>query len=145
MPHVPLFAVHISDGVLATPWVAGGFVGMALLLVPALWRVREAEVPRIGVLTAAFFVASRAHIPFLRSGVHLILNALAGVTLARRAPLAICIGLFLQALLVGHGGLTALGLNTCIMSIPAVLAGLLFPLLRRVGVPAFASGVLLGG
>jgi cobalt/nickel transport system permease protein len=139
-----LLAVHLADGVLADPWWVGGFAGMALLLVPAMWRVREAEVPRIGVLTATFFAASSPHIPFLVSGVHLILNGLVGVVLGRRAPLAVVVGLVLQALLINHGGKTTIGINTCILAIPAVVAGWLYPLLRRVRVPVFARGFVLG-
>ena len=36
-----LFAVHISSGVLANAWIAGGFVGLAILLLPALWKLKE--------------------------------------------------------------------------------------------------------
>lgn len=140
----PVLAVHISNGVLANPWWVGGFVGMGVLLVPAAWRVREAEVPRIGVLTAAFFVASQIHIPLGVTAVHLVLNGLVGVALGRRAPLAIAVGLFLQALLLHHGGLDALGVNACISAVPALVAGWLFPPLRRAGVPPFPAGVLLG-
>lgn len=145
MSAAALFAVHISNGVLANPWWVGGFVGMALLLVPAVWRVSDAEVPRVGVLTAAFFVASQIHFRAGPTSVHLILNGAVGVILGRRAPLAITVGLLLQALLLQHGGIDALGVNACVLGVPAVLAGLVFPLLRRAKVPAFACGVLLGG
>lgn len=142
-----LFAVHLSDGALATAWWASGFAGMVVLLAFAVWKVREEEIPRIGVLTAAFFVASSVHIKLavLPTSVHLILNGLVGVVLGRRAPLAIVVGLGLQYLLLSHGGLTTLGINTCIVALPALAAGALYPLFRRVGVPAFARGVLLGG
>jgi cobalt/nickel transport system permease protein len=146
MPCPVLFAVHLSDGAIAGPWLVGGFVGAGLLLVIASWRLTEEWVPRIGVLTAAFFIGSTVHIKLavLPTSVHLILNGLVGVILGRRAPLAIAIGLVLQYFLLAHGGLSTLGLNTCIIGIPAVLAGQLFPLLRRLGVPAFPLGVLLG-
>jgi cobalt/nickel transport system permease protein len=51
----------------------------------------------------------------------------------------------LQYLLLQHGGQTTLGINTCIVGVPALAAGALYPLLRRLGVPAFGRGVLLGG
>lgn len=145
--HVSLFAVHLGDGALSAAWVASGFVGMVVLLAVALYRVREDEVPRIGVLTAAFFVASSVHIKLavLPTSVHLILNGLVGVVLGRRAPLAVAVGLGLQYLLLQHGGLTTIGINTCIVGVPALAAGLLYPLLRRAGVPAFVRGALLGG
>ena len=146
MPDV-LLAVHLSPGVLADPWWVGGYAGMALLLLPALWRLREDEIPRIGVLSAAFFVASSAHVPLavVPASVHLILNGLVGVVLGRRAMLAVVVGLLLQALLLQHGGLDSLGVNACVVGLPAVAAGWLYRPLRRAGVPAFAAGVVLGG
>jgi cobalt/nickel transport system permease protein len=141
-----LFAVHLSDGAIADPWLVAGFAGAAILLLLAMWRMREEEIPRIGVLTAAFFVGSSIHIPLavLPTSVHLILNGLVGVILGRRAPLAITIGLLLQYLLLSHGGYTTLGLNACIVGIPAVIAGWCYPILRRLGLSAFTRGVILG-
>jgi cobalt/nickel transport system permease protein len=142
----PLLAVHLSDGAIADAWVAAGFAGGAVLLALAMWRMRESDVPRIGVLTAAFFVGSSVHIKLaiVPTSVHLILNGLVGVVLGRRAPLAVTIGLGLQYLLLAHGGYTTLGLNACIVGIPAVLAGWAYPVLRRLGVSPFARGAILG-
>lgn len=106
-----------------------GLVAAAILLVPALLRVREEEVPRIALLTAAFFVSSSIHVKAGPTSVHLLLNALVGIVLGRRAPLAIVVGLFLQYILLAHGGYTTLGVNTTVISVPALLAGVLFRLL----------------
>src|SRR5579871_1324305 len=127
-----LWAVHISDGVLSGPWVLGGFCGMALLMLAACYRVRDEEIPRIALMTAAFFVASLIHVRVGPSSVHLLLNGLVGVVLGRRAPLAILVGLGLQAVLLGHGGFTTVGVNACVMALPALLAGWLFAGLQRV-------------
>ena len=142
-----LFAVHLSDGAVTPAWLAGGFAGAAALVAAGCWRLRDELVPRVGVLTAAFFIASTIHIKLalLPTSVHLILNGLVGVTLGVRAPVAVAVGLTLQYLLLAHGGLTTLGLNTCVIALPAVAAGAAYPLLRRVGVPPFGRGVLLGG
>ena len=141
-----LFAVHLSDGAMSWPWIAAGWVGLSLLLLVAMWRVREDEIPRIGVLSAAFFVGSSIHIPLaiLPTSVHLILNGLVGVVLGRRAPLAVCVGLLLQYLLLAHGGQTTLGLNSCIIAIPAVFAGMCYPILKKLGLSPFTRGMLLG-
>jgi cobalt/nickel transport system permease protein len=120
------FAVHISDGVLTVPWLAGGFALAALLVVIGSLYVRDEEIPRIALLTAAFFVASLLHIRVGPTSVHLLLNGLVGAVLGRRAPLAILVGLFLQVALIGHGGFLTLGVNTCVMALPALLAGALF-------------------
>jgi cobalt/nickel transport system permease protein len=127
----PLWAVHISDGVLAWPWLAGGFALAAGLALLAAYRVRDEEVPRIALLTAAFFVASSIHVKLGPSSTHLLLNGLVGVVLGRRAPLAILLGVALQAFLIPHGGLWAIGVNTCTEALPALLAGWLFGLLHR--------------
>lgn len=139
-----LLAVHLSDGAWATSWLVGGFAVAAVLLLPAGWRITEDEIPRIGVFTAAFFVASSIHFKLLVTSVHLLLNGLVGVVLGRRAMLAITVGLGLQYLLLAHGGYTTLGLNACIVGIPAVAAGALFPVLRRAGLSGFAAGFILG-
>ena len=80
-----LWAVHISDSVLSWPWQLGGFLGALVLLCLALVRVREEEIPRIGLLTAAFFVASSIHIRLGPTSVHLLLVGLLGAILGRRA------------------------------------------------------------
>lgn len=128
-----LFAVHISDGVLAGPWVAGGWAVAVLLVARSAARIGDAEVPRVGVLTAAFFVASQVHLPLGGVSVHLLLNGLVGVVLGRRAPLAVAVGLALQALLFGHGGLTTLGVNVSVYALPALVAGVLCGPVRRSG------------
>src|SRR6185437_823564 len=132
------WAVHISDGVLRDPWWVGGFVVAGLLALLASYRVRDEEIPRIAILSAAFFVATLMHLPLGFTSVHLLLNGLVGVVLGRRAPLAILIGLTLQALLLGHGGFTTIGVNACVMTLPALLAAALFFGMRRL--PWFGRG-----
>ncbi len=67
---------------MSTTWQVGGFVGMAVLLLIASYRLEE-WIPRIGVLSQAFFIGSTLHLPFLVTKVHLILNGLVGVILGR--------------------------------------------------------------
>ncbi len=127
----PLWAVHIADNVLATGWWAGGFAVAAALAALAAWRVRDEEIPRIALLTAAFFVASSFHIRVGPTSVHLLLNGLVGVLLGLRAGLAIPVGLLLQYLLLQHGGISTLGVNSCVLTLPALGAWALFRLLNR--------------
>ncbi len=141
-----VFAVHLSDGAIAESWLIVGFLVTGLLLTLALWGIREVEIPRIGVLTAAFFVGSSIHIKLavLPTSVHLILNGLLGVVLGRRAPLAITVGLLMQYLLLAHGGFTTLGLNSCIVCLPALAASGVYPVLCRLGMAPFLRGLLVG-
>lgn len=144
MPLAIPFAVHIGPGLLNEVWWVSGFVHMAVLVPLSLWKVSDRDIPRIGVLTAAFFVASSVHIPLGVASVHLLLNGLVGVILRWRAPLAVAVGLTLQTLLLGHGGPDALGVNFAVLTLPALLAGRTFrPLFRMM--PAFAAGAVVGG
>ena len=127
-----LLAVHVSDGVLTGPTQAGGFALAAGLVAWSARRVSDEEIPRIALLSAAFFVASLIHVPAGVVKVHLLLNGLMGVVLGRRAVLAVAVGLTLQAFLIGHGGTAALGVNVCVMALPALAAGGLFALVSSV-------------
>jgi len=128
----PPLALHISDGVLVWPSLPLGFALSALLLVWASWRIPDEQIPRIGLLTAAFFVGSLIHVRVGPTSVHLILNGLVGIILGRRAALAIAVGLLLQCILLQHGGYSVLGVNCCIMSLPALFARPVFQQLTKV-------------
>jgi cobalt/nickel transport system permease protein len=141
-----LFAVHVSDGVLAWPWMAGGWAVAAVLVAVALRGLTEDEIPRVGVLTAALFVATLLHLPFAGPvKVHLLLNSVAGVILGRRASLAVLVAVAFQAILFVHGGFWTIGLTTAVIGLPAVVAGAaLIRLIRLTGRP-FAAGIVVGG
>jgi len=145
--------MHISEGVLS-PAVLGG--GAALTVVGTAIGLKKLDyeaIPRVAILSAAFFVASLIHVPVGPVGLHLVLNGLMGLLLGWLAFPAILIALFLQALLFQYGGLTVLGVNTVIMAAPAVLCfyayrGLLRGEGRVATVAAFACGataMLLSG
>lgn len=131
-PSELLWAVHISDGVLTASWWLGGFVVAGLFALLAAWRIREEEIPQVALLTAAFFVSSSILVRVGPTSVHLLLNGLLGVVLGRRAGLAIPIGLGLQVAFLAHGGFTTIGINSCILVLPALLAWQLFAILHRV-------------
>ncbi len=148
--------MHLHDGVIDPSTVAVGFAAAAGLFAWSAYRVRDEEIPRIAVLTAAFFVASLIHIPAGPSSVHLTLNGLTGILLRRRAFLAFPVGLFLQVTL-GHGGLSVIGVNACIFGFPAFASWLIYDILSRRGeknyflsgavsgaLAVFLSGLMLG-
>jgi len=103
--------VHISDGILSAPVLAGGWVAAAGLTAVCLRKVQLEEIPKISVLTAVFFVADLVHVPAGPTSVHLILNGLMGIILGLRAFPAVALGVTLQTLLLGHGGVTVIGQN----------------------------------
>jgi cobalt/nickel transport system permease protein len=133
-----LWAVHISAGVLQWPWLLAGFAVAALLVAAGSIRVRDEDIPLTALVTAVFFVASLIHIRVGPTSVHLLLNGLVGLTLGRRACLAVPVGLFLQAALLGHGDFSTLGVNTCVLLAPALLARPMFAVGMRS--PALGAG-----
>jgi cobalt/nickel transport system permease protein len=141
----PIWAVHISDGVIHPSWLIGGGVVAVLFVALGLWRIADKEISRVALLTAGFFVASAIHIPVFVVPVryHLLLNGLVGVMLGRRAAVAICIGLLLQFCFLSHGGIYVLGVNTCVMAIPALAAATVFRYASR-RLPLSLAGFVVG-
>lgn len=114
--------MHISDGILSGPVLAAGFGGAAVLAAITMRRMDMEEIPKVSVITAVFFVASLIHVPLGPSSVHLILNGLVGIVLGMRAFPAIMLGIILQAILFGHGGVSVIGVNTVMMGGGGLLA-----------------------
>ena len=112
--------MHISEGVM-TPeiLIAGAVLAIAGTAV-GLKKTEHKDIPSMGILTGAFFVASLAHIPLGPFSAHLVLNGLLGLLLGWRAFPSIMTGIILQALLFQFGGITTIGLNTLNMALPAV-------------------------
>ena len=145
--------MHISEGVLSAPVLAGGWALTAVGTAVGLRRLDYDRLMTVALLASAFFVASLVHVPIGPASVHLILNGLLGAILGFAAFPAICVALLLQAMLFQFGGLTVLGVNTLDMALPAVICYAVFrPLLTASGwrrsLGAFGCGffaVLLAG
>lgn len=126
--------MHLPDGIVSAAVAAGGYVAAGGLTWGTLRIVsKENEdprrlIPRASLLTAVFFVASLVHFPLPPASVHLTLSGLMGVMLGWLSFPAIVVGLFFQAAMFQHGGLTTLGVNACLMGIPALLCHGLFQL-----------------
>ncbi len=114
--------MHVADGILSGPVLAAGFAGTVAVAAVTLRKVDLEDIPKISVVTSAFFVASLIHIPIGPSSIHLILNGLVGVILGVRAFPAILLGLVLQAILFGHGGVSVIGVNALMLGGGALCA-----------------------
>lgn len=138
--------MHISDGVLPTTVIVGGF---AVSLAIVGWTARKVDpedLPKLAVVTSAFFVASLIHVPIGPTSVHLLIPGLVGILLGSGAFISIGLGIILQSLLFQFGGITAIGANACMMGIPALVSGWLFRIMkgRSMSRHVFA-GALAGG
>jgi len=127
--------MHIVDGALSGPVLTSGAVLAVLGVGIGLKKLDAERLPQVGVLSAAFFVASYIHLPLGFSSVHLILNGLIGLALGWVAFPALLIALLLQAVFFGFGGFSVLGVNTLNIALPAVLV---FYLCRR-GITAYSD------
>ena len=112
---------------------AAGYAATAASTWYSIRKINQKEnfrenIPKASLLTAAFFVISWIHIPVPPTSVHLVLNGLMGAMLGYFAFPAILIGLFFQAVMFQHGGLTTLGVNAVIMGLPAILSYYIFRL-----------------
>ncbi|MCC7203411.1 MAG: cobalt transporter CbiM [Nitrospirae bacterium] len=147
--------MHIADGILSAPVLAGGFGGTAVLAAVTMRKMNLEEIPKISVMSAVFFVVNLIHVPIGPTSVHLIMNGLVGVILGPRAFAAIMLGVLLQAFLFGFGGVTVIGVNCIMLGGGALIAYFVWQLRHRFphgsrlevifGALAGATGVFVSG
>ena len=114
--------MHLSEGVLHAPVLLSNAVLAAGGVAIGLRKLEQERLPLTALFAAAFFVAGTIHVPVGIGSVHLILNGMAGLFLGWAVFPAFLIALLLQVLFFSFGGFAVLGVNLCIMAIPAVIA-----------------------
>lgn len=151
--------MHISEGILNAPVWTAGYVGTVALAAATMRKMDMEEVPKISVITSVFFIASLIKVPIGPASVHLILNGLVGVVLGWRAFPAIMLGIILQAIIFGHGGITVIGVNSVMLGGGALIAYMIWQQRHRFNfkrrefifgalagaVGTISSGVVLAG
>jgi cobalt/nickel transport system permease protein len=121
--------VHIHEGILPPHLSLGGYLAAGAAAGLALRGFDERRIPQVAVMASLFFVVSSIPLPLPgATSLHLLLNGLLGVVLGWPAVPAVLLSLVLQALLLGHGGITAAGVNTVTIGGGAIAAHLLFRL-----------------
>ena len=117
--------MHISEGILTAPVLAGGAVLTTVGTAVGLKKLDYDRIMTVSLLSAAFFVASLIHVPVGPASVHLLLGGLLGIILGWGAFPAIVVALGLQTVFFQYGGMIVLGVNAFCIAGPAVLCGLL--------------------
>ncbi len=117
--------MHISEGILTAPVLAGGAVLTTIGTAVGLKKLDYDRIMTVSLFSAAFFVASLIHVPVGPGSVHLLLGGLLGLLLGWGAFPAIVVALSLQTIFFGYGGMIVLGVNGFTIAGPAVLCGLL--------------------
>jgi cobalt/nickel transport system permease protein len=139
--------MHISEGVLSAPVLFTGGAFAAAGTAIGLKSIDYDRIAQVGMLSSTFFVASLIHVNIGPSSVHLILNGIVGLLLGWASFPAILVALTLQSLFFQFGGITALGVNTVNMALPAILCYYLFgALIKKTQtiaiIASFAGGFL---
>lgn len=138
--------MHLSEGVLHSSTLIAGAVVAVVGIAIGLKSLKSDRLSLTALFASAFFVASTIHIPVGIGSVHLILNGIAGIFLGWAVFPAFLIALALQALLFSFGGFAVLGVNLCIMALPALAVHYLSrPLLRELTRKRLISAGILAG
>jgi cobalt/nickel transport system permease protein len=137
--------MHISEGILSAPVLAGGAVLTTVGTAVGLKTLDYDRIMSVSLLSATFFVASLIHVPLGPGSVHLLLGGLLGLILGWGAFPAIVVALMLQALFFQYGGIVVLGVNSLVIAGPAVLCGvILHPWLQKNTKQRTIAGFLAG-
>jgi cobalt/nickel transport system permease protein len=141
--------MHIPDGFLtgeaALIGTVTGVAGLALCLRGAARNMREKDLPLAGLAAAFFLVAEAPMVPItVGTQGHLLGGALAVALLGPwTGALTIAVVCAIQALVLGDGGITTLGLTITNLALVPAFAG--YPLLlglRRVMPVAYACAAM---
>ena len=113
--------MHIADGVLTFEATAIVSAVSTVALFKAMKELKNEDISLTAVASAMFFIASFIHIPLGVTQIHLILLGVIGILISWSSFVAIFVALLLQALLLGYGGITSLGVNLFIMAVPSLI------------------------
>ena len=123
--------IHIPDGFLPVWLWLSGFLMVGIYLLFTTSYIKKNNLHKklvlVGIFSALMIVGMSLEI--VPISYHLNLSALSGIILGPIfSPLAILVTNIFLALL-GHGGITNIGLNTVIVSLEAVIAFYIFKFL----------------
>jgi len=125
--------MHIPDGILPVGLWVIGFIVMALAVGFSLFRLRGMDmtkkIPLLGAVSAAMLVAMSLEI--LPLFYHINLSVVAGILLGPALGFLAAFIANLILALMGHGGITVIGLNTLLLGSEAVLGHTLFYLFKK--------------
>jgi len=135
--------MHIPDGILPVMvWMLGLMI-MALAVGFSLFRLRGMDmakkIPLLGAVSAVMLVAMSLEI--LPLAYHINLSVVTGILLGPALGFLAAFIANLMLALMGHGGITVVGLNTLLLGTEAVLGHSLFYLFKK-RLPVFWSAAV---
>jgi cobalt/nickel transport system permease protein len=135
--------IHLPDGVIPFVWWIGGYIAALLVAVFVLRRIDKdsirRKIPIAAVMAAVMLITMSVPLGFIPF--HLNLSALAGILMGPGLGFVIAFVVNLFMAMMGHGGITVVGLNTLIIGAEAVLAFFIFSLLHGKLQKVLSSGI----
>jgi cobalt/nickel transport system permease protein len=135
--------MHIPDGILPVWLWLGGYAAVAAVLAVCLFRLRgmdrRREIPLLGALAAVMLVAMNLEV--FPIAYHLNLSVVAGILLGPSLGFIAAFIVNIMLALIGHGGITVMGLNTLLLGAEAFFGHSLFYLLPG-SLPVFWRGAI---
>ena len=125
--------IHLPDGIIPVFWWIIGYVLTAAMLGLAISRTNSTEarrkVPLLGIIAAVMLIGQSIPLGFIPF--HLGLAVLAGIVLGPWLGFmaAFISNMFLA--LIGHGGITVVGLNTIVVGSEVIIGYLLYNIFRK--------------
>jgi len=133
--------LHIPDGLLPVWLWLTGLAVMACMVGLSLFMSRKMDlkrkVPLLGMMSAMMLVGMNVEIP----PYHLNLSVITGIILGPWLAILATMMVNIITALMGHGGVTVVGLNTVILSTEAVLGYTLFRMFSSILRPAPSAGM----
>jgi len=126
--------LHIPDGIIAVwLWILGYLI-IGIYFIAVYFQLKKTveykKIAMISVLGALMLLSMSIPIPFVLP-YHLNLSALLGILTGPFYAGLTIFSVNLILALVGHGGITIVGLNTIVLTAEAIVAFFLFRLLRK--------------
>lgn len=140
--------IHLPDGILP-PWLwVSGYLALSVL-VAVLWHGggatgRPRQFALLGIITAVLMLVMSAEVPPF--GYHANLSVVAGILLGPRLAVLAALLVNIMLALIGHGGITVVGLNALVLALEMVVGWAVFRFGARWHMPlgprAFLATVL---
>jgi len=135
--------IHLPDGIIPLIWWLGGFIAAVLLAFVVLKKIDtdgiRRKIPLAAVMAAVMLITMSVPLGFIPF--HLNMSSLAGIMMGPGLGFIIAFVVNIFMALMGHGGVTVIGLNTLIIGSEAVLAFSFFSLLKKTFSKPLAIGV----
>ena len=148
------YAMHLSEGILPFHWAAFWSAIAAPFVAWGMWKMKKLATrdislkPLIGLMAAVVFIISCMPIPVPTAGTcsHPCGTGIAGILVGPGISILITTAaLLLQALFLGHGGLSTWGANIVSMGVIGSFSGFLtFKVLRSLRMSLTMSGFMAG-